>query len=75
MILELSSQTVMNVGLIVALCLVLLLGLKTVLRSESEDSPQMDRVNKGINLVIVPLIIIFLSIVIYKILTLVGVVQ
>jgi len=64
----------MNVGLIVALCLVLLLGLKTVLRSESEDSPQMDRVNKGINLVIVPLIIIFLSIVIYKILTLVGVV-
>lgn len=65
----------MNVGLIVALCLVLLLGLKTVLRSESEDSPQMDRVNKGINLVIVPLIIIFLAIVIYKVLTLVGVVQ
>ncbi len=65
----------MNVGLIVALCLVLLLGLKTVLRSESEDSPQMDRVNKGINVVIVPLIIIFLAIVIYKVLTLVGVVQ
>lgn len=65
----------MNVGLIVALCLVLLLGLKTVLRSESEDSPQMDRVNKGINLVIVPLIIIFLAIVTYKVLTLVGVVQ
>lgn len=65
----------MNVGLIVALCLVLLLGLKTVLRSESEDSPQMDRVNKSINLVIVPLIIIFLAIVIYKVLTLVGVVQ
>ena len=65
----------MNVGLIVALCLVMLLGLKTVLRSESEDSPQMDRVNKGINLVIVPLIIIFLAIVIYKVLTLVGVVQ
>ena len=65
----------MNVGLIVALCLVLLLGLKTVLRSESEDSPQMDRVNKGINRGIVPLIIIFLAIVIYKVLTLVGVVQ
>jgi len=65
----------MNVGLIVALCLVLLLGLKTVLRSESEDSPQMDRVNRGINLVIVPLIIIFLAIVTYKVLTLVGVVQ
>lgn len=65
----------MNVGLIVALCLVLLLGLKTVLRSESEDNPQMDRVNRGINLVIVPLIIIFLAIVTYKVLTLVGVVQ
>lgn len=64
----------MNVGLIVALCLVLLLGLKTVLRSESGKSPEMDRVNRGINVVIVPLIIIFIAIVTYKVFTLVGVI-
>ncbi|MEN6329105.1 MAG: hypothetical protein ABFC91_02305 [Methanobacteriaceae archaeon] len=65
----------MNLGLIVALCLVLLLGLKTVLRSESGNNQQMDRLNKGINMVIVPLIIIFIAIVTYKVFTLVGVIQ
>lgn len=62
----------MNVGLVVALGLVLLLGLKTVLRSDAHRNQKMDQLNRGINVIIIPLIIVFLAIVVYKVSTLVG---
>ena len=60
---------VMNYSIISVIALIALLALKEILRNESGKNKRIKSFIKGSNIVIVPLLVVFVSIVAYKVVT------
>lgn len=62
-----ASSEIMSYSIIAIVTLLAFLVAKELLNSEAEEKPELKRFVSGINLVIVPLLIVFLVILILKI--------
>ncbi len=62
-----TSAQIMNYSIIVIAALIIFLALKEILGAESDRNKRMKSFVRGSNIVIVPLILVFVAIVAYKI--------
>lgn len=66
-----TSAQIMNYSIIVIVALIIFLALKEILGAESDKNKRMKSFVSGSNIVIVPLILVFLAMVAYKIITII----
>ncbi len=64
-----TTTQVMAYGIIAVIALIVFLALKEVLSAEADKSERMKSFVKGSNIAIVPLLIVFVAIVAYKVVT------
>ena len=64
-----TTTQVMAYGIIAVIALIVFLALKEILSAESDKSERMKSFVKGSNVAIVPLLLVFVAIVSYKIVT------
>ena len=64
-----TTAQVMNYGIIVVVALIIFLALKEILSAGSNKNKRMQSFVRGSNIAIVPLILIFIAIVAYKVIT------
>ncbi|MEG3223984.1 MAG: hypothetical protein BME94_00295 [Methanobacteriales archaeon Met13] len=63
------TTEIMSIGVIAVVALILLLALKEILSSETGKNRQINRFVQSSNVGIVPLLLVFASIVTYKVVT------
>jgi len=66
-----TTTQVMAYGIIAVVALIAFLALKEIMSSESEKSSKINNFVKGSNVAIIPLLIVFVSIVAYKVVTII----
>lgn len=64
-----TTTQVMAYGIIAVIALIVFLALKEILSAEAEKSERMKSFVKGSNIAIVPLLLVFVAIVSYKVIT------
>lgn len=64
-----TTTQVMAYGIIAVIALIVFLALKEILSAEADKSERMKSFVKGSNVAIVPLLLVFVAIVSYKIVT------
>lgn len=64
-----SAALVMTYGLIAVIALIVFLALKEILSADADKSERMKSFVKGSNIAIVPLLLVFVAIVAYKVIT------
>jgi hypothetical protein len=64
-----TTTQVMAYGIIAVIALIVFLALKEVLSAEADNSERMQSFVKGSNIAIVPLLLVFVAIVAYKVVT------
>ena len=64
-----SSADIMGLGVIAVVLLIVFLALKEILSSEAHKNTKIDRFITGSNVAILPLLFVFLSVVAYKVAT------
>ncbi len=64
-----TTTQVMAYGIIAVIALIVFLALKEILSAEADKSERMKSFVKGSNVAIVPLLLVFVSIVAYKVVT------
>ena len=66
-----TTTQVMAYGIIAVISLILFLALKEILSSEADKSNRMKSFVRGSNIAIVPLLLVFVAIVAYKVITII----
>ena len=66
-----TTAQIMNYSIIVVAALIIFLALKEILGAESDKNKRMNSFVRGSNIVIVPLILVFIAIVTYRIITII----
>ncbi|MCZ3364278.1 MULTISPECIES: hypothetical protein [Methanobacterium] len=64
-----TTTQVMAYGIIAVIALIVFLALKEILSAEADKSERMKSFVKGSNVAIVPLLLVFVAIVAYKVVT------
>lgn len=64
-----TTIQVMGFGIIAVISLIVFLALKEILSAEADKSERMKSFVKGSNIAIVPLLLVFVAIVSYKVIT------
>ena len=64
-----TTAQVMAYGIIAVIALIVFLALKEILSAEADKSERMKSFVKGSNVAIVPLLLVFVAIVAYKVVT------
>ncbi len=64
-----TTTEVMAYGIITVIALIVFLALKEILSADADKSDRMKSFVKGSNIAIVPLLIVFVAIVAYKVIT------
>lgn len=64
-----TTTQVMAYGIIAVIALIVFLALKEILSAEADKSERMKSFVKGSNVAIVPLLLVFVAIVAYKVIT------
>lgn len=67
---SLTSASITTYGLIAVLSLIVFLALKEIMRSQAAKNPRIQSFLRGLNIAIIPLLLIFVAIIAYKIMTL-----
>ena len=62
-----TTAEVMTYSIIAVVALIVFLALKEILSSEAENKPKVESFMSGVNVAIVPLLLVFVSIVAYKV--------
>lgn len=62
-----TTAEVMTYSIIAVVALIVFLALKEILSSEAENKPQVESFMSGVNVAIVPLLLVFVSIVAFKV--------
>ena len=65
------TAQIMDYSIIVVAALIIFLALKEILGAESDKNKRMNSFVRGSNIVIVPLILVFIAIVTYRIITII----
>lgn len=65
----LSTADIINYSIIAVIALIIFLALKEILSANADKSKRMKSFSKGSNIAIVPLVLIFVVIVAYKVMT------
>ncbi len=65
------TAQIMDYSIIVVAALIIFLALKEILGAESDKNKRMNSFVRGSNIVIVPLILVFVAIVAYRIITII----
>ena len=65
------TAQIMDYSIIVVAALIIFLALKEILGAESDKNKRMNSFVSGSNIVIVPLILVFIAIVTYRIITII----
>jgi hypothetical protein len=66
-----APTEVMSVGVIAVISLIVFLALKEILSSEAEKKASIQSFLNGVNIAILPLLIVFMAIVAYKVVTII----
>lgn len=64
-----TTTQIMAYGIIAVIALIIFLALKEILSAEADKSERMKSFVKGSNIAIVPLLLVFVAIVAYKVVT------
>ena len=66
-----APTEVMSLGVIAVISLIVFLALKEILSSEVEKRPSIQSFQNGVNIAILPLLLVFMAIVAYKVVTII----
>lgn len=66
-----TTAEVMTYSVIAVVALIVFLALKEILSSEAENRPRVSSFISGTNVAIVPLLLVFVSIVVYKVVSII----
>lgn len=66
-----TTAEVMTYSIIAVVALIIFLALKEILSSETGNRPKVESFMNGVNVAIVPLLLVFVSIVAYKVMSII----